>query len=225
MQKVNILGLELNDHTKRESIDIARTFIDNGILDVIQYVDHDVLTKAGNDDELRKWIESVGLIQWGSLDILETAGISGNGRQREVENREFFRELLHIIEHDHRPVFLLSDESEQIEYLRKTIRQMQPGIMIAGSVQAEMDAEKIKSDINEINSVSPTIVIARMDVMKQFKWLRESNGMVNASIWIGMPSDMPLIIKNNWFIGGIKKSFKKMFFSRKVNRYSSRKSV
>ena len=56
MQKVNILGLELNDHTKRESVDMARQFLDNGILDVVLYADHAILTKAGKDETLRKWI-------------------------------------------------------------------------------------------------------------------------------------------------------------------------
>ena len=54
MQKVNILGLELNDHTKRESVDMARQFLDNGILDVVLYADHAILTKAGNGRRVRR---------------------------------------------------------------------------------------------------------------------------------------------------------------------------
>lgn len=222
MQKVNILGLELNDHTKRESVDMARQFLDNGILDVVLYADHAILTKAGKDETLRKWIESVGLIQWASLDILEAAGVSGGGRYREVENREFLRDLLHIVEHDHKSVFLLSDNDEEIEYLRATLRQMQPGIMVAGSALAGTETEEIKSSINEINSVSPSIVIARMDIEKQLTWLQESDNMVNAAIWLGMPSDMQIIIKDNRLFPGIRSRFKKVFFSKKVHRYSSK---
>lgn len=225
MQKVNILGLELNDHNERESVDMAKWFLNNGTLDVVLYIDHNTLNEAGADEKLRRWIESVGLTQWASLDILEAAGVSGNGRYREVENREFLRELLHIAERDHRTVFLLADSDEQIEYMRSTLRQLQPGLMIAGSTTAGVENEEIKNDINEINSVSPSIVIAMMDVRKQLKWLHESDNMVNAALWLGMPSDMQIIIKKNRFLSGVRIFFIKHFFSRKVHRYSSKKNI
>ena len=224
MQKVNILGLELNDHTKKESVEMAQWFLNNGTLDIVLYVDHDVLTEAGSDEELCRWIESAGLTQWASLDILEAAGVAGNGRYREVENREFLRELLHMAERDHKTVFLLSDSDGQIEYLRGTLRQMQPDLMIAGATIAGSDDEEIKNDINEINGVSPAIVIARMDLRKQLKWLHDSDNMVNAALWLGMPPDMQIIIKKDRFLSGIRRRFVRMFFSRKVHRYSSKKT-
>ncbi len=224
MQKVNILGLELNDHTKKESIEMAQWFLNNGTLDVVLYVDHDVLTEAGSDEELCRWLESAGLTQWASLDILEAAGVAGNGRCREVENREFLGDLLHMAERDHKTVFLLSDSDGQIEYLRRTLRQIQPDLMIAGATIAGSDDEEIKNDINEINSVSPAIVIARMDLRKQLKWLHGSDNMVNAALWLGMPPDMQIIIKKDRFLSGIRRRFVRMFFSRKVHRYSSKKT-
>ena len=224
MQKVNILGLELNDHTKRETLEMEQWFLYNGTLDIILYIDHSVLTEAGKDEELSRWIEAAGLTQWASLDILEAAGVTGSGRYREVENRESLRELLYIAESDHKTVFLISDSEEQIEYMRKTLRQIQPDLMIAGSLIAGTEDEEIKTDINEINTVAPAIIIARMDFRKQLTWLRESNNMVNAAIWLGIPSDMPLVIKKEKIFSKIRRSCVKLFFSRKVHKYSNKKT-
>ena len=173
---------------------MAQWFLNNGTLDVILYVDNNVLTQAGNDAELRRWIESAGLTQWASLDILEAAGVIGNGRRREVENREFLRELLHMAGRDHKTVFILADSDDKTEYLRKTLRQLQPDLMIAGSAIAGDNDENIKNDINEINSVTPAIVIAMMDFRRQLEWLHGSDNMVNAAVWLGMPSDMQIIL-------------------------------
>lgn len=223
MQKVNILGLELNDHTNKESAEMAQWFLNNGTLDVILYVDNTVLTQAGNDAELCRWIESAGLTQWASLDILEAAGVIGNGRRREVENREFLRELLHMAERDHKTVFILADSDDKTEYLRKTLRQLQPDLMIAGSAIAGDNDEDIKNDINEINSVTPAIVIAMMDFRRQLEWLHGSDNMVNAAVWLGMPSDMQIILRKQNFLSGIRSDLGRLFFSHRVHRYSRRK--
>ena len=95
--------------------------------------------------------------------------------------------------------------------------------MIAGSAIAGDNDENIKNDINEINSVTPAIVIAMMDFRRQLEWLHGSDNMVNAAVWLGMPSDMQIILKKQNFVSGIRSSIGRFFFSHRVHRYSRRK--
>lgn len=220
MQKISLLGIELKDRSKRESLLLVDKFIKQGAVNTIIYMEQQFLASAGDRPCLVKQIENTDITLWDDSEFAQIGGVSNKMRHREVENREFLGEFLKKLSKQECTVLLLAKTSDKAEKLKSDILELEPELMIVGIESMEnMENCSIEQQINQMNQLAPIVVIARMSLQEQYKWLNEASYMMNAKIWFGMPESMLLVQKRQRLFRKVKNKVVTKLFRRKVEKY------
>lgn len=222
MQNVTILGITLQDRSFGESISAAMRFMQKGALDVISYVDQDVLSNAEHDGAVRRFIDESVMTLWEDKAILKIAGINDLKRIKEVEDRKFIRSLLDNLVSEERTVCVAGPDEISVSRLKDELLEIQPKLNIVHETFIADLSEVPENEINGINEHAPSLIIARMDYRKQQEWLSWAKPMINAGIWIAIPPRMAIINKHESGLFFLRKLFLKIklrVFSIKARKH------
>lgn len=211
--------MRLTDRYAKEALTLTERFLADGAVNIILYLTTSVLLEAVKNDGEKEWIESADAVLWGDTEILEAAEITARGRYREVKEKEFFKAFLRRMAKAHKSILVLSDTTERAQSLKNELIQMQGGLTVAGTM-AVSDAGQGQEDlINEINMISPAVIIVRMPFAAQRKWLERGRQYLNAGIWLGMPEDFGCVPKKELPVKKVGKHILSVLFNRKVSQY------
>lgn len=97
MRKMQVLGIELQDHTVREAMKKTDAFLRDGKVSTIAYITMRGLMEAEESQERQDFLRELDLTVPADSDILRAAGIATRNRVREVDNDEFLTEFLRKI--------------------------------------------------------------------------------------------------------------------------------
>jgi len=193
MQNVRILGITLQDRSLQETLSTANRYLTNGALDIVAYVDHDVLTQASKNEKVKGFVNRAGMTLWEDKKILKIVGISDAQRYTEVESRAFINELLSGIVNDGRSISIASKDQESLNKLHGELVDFIPNLKIVHETKIESTGGRIpENEINLINEHAPAIVICRADYALQQEWLTGASNMINAGIWLALPAGMSI---------------------------------
>ena len=191
MQNVRILGITLQDRSLEEALNTSKRYLSNGALDVVAYVNHDVLMFAERNDSVRAFLEGTAMTLWEDKKILKLIGEVQPRRLAEIESRAYIRGLLAMLAKEGRTVALAGENASELGVLRDELLAIEPKLEIVHETLIESAPAGIpEADINSINEHSPAVVIARMDYGTQQEWLSRAGGMINAGIWLALPANM-----------------------------------
>lgn len=220
MQKMDILGVVLTDYSLRESLVMVDDYVRKRALNTILYVTTPMLILAGKDESEKARIESMDMTLCGDSDILRVAKIESKSRLYETENLVFLKEFLRRVVRLDKKVYLLSDSEEDIIKLKQELKTFQKGIVICGEQTIKEDTADMEEIINNINDIAPRVIISRMNLGRQEKWMTEAKSFLNAEVWLGLSKDMKLGKNRESFQKkAMGKIYKKMFRNR-INRYN-----
>lgn len=220
MQTIQLLGIRLKDHSKWESLGIAERFLKNRALHLVLYVNSKELTLASQEPGFKQFIEQADLTLWSTKELVQVAGLKNAGRHREVENREFLKELLQRLAKSHQAVAVVSDSEEKALLLKQELLGMQDKLSIVSCTVIGATGVSVEQEVNNLNSVTPAIVIARMPIGAQASWLDEAKHMVNTGIWMALPEDMIMCEQAQGWWQKRWQKLKHIVFRKKVMKYN-----
>ena len=193
MQNVTILGLTLQERTLPETMTLTRRFITNGAIDVMAYVDHDVLSKASKDKQVKEFILNATVTLWENVKLLKLVGITGRERLEEVGNRIFLKKLFELIASESGTVIIAAADEKALDQLENEVAAFASDVKIVHKTVMELNSVRIPEDeINSINAYAPLLLIARADYRLQNEWLKLAKSMINVGIWLALPPGMNL---------------------------------
>lgn len=222
--KVEVLGIRIDGCHISEIIEKMEADWNNAGFFTYGIITMNLLMAAKEDPEMIKFIDSLDISIIGENEVLEAAGIEDEQMRREVSEQAFFTTAVNLAVKHKRAVFLLGESREETEAFKVYLEERYQGIMITGCDYLHMDeADCIDKVINEINSVSPEMVMTCAKGLGLEKFAIENRKKINAKIWLslgnhfGRKSDMR--VKSRW-LGKLleKKTFRKM-----VLKYNSKK--
>lgn len=222
--KINILGVQVDYLNVDAQMEKIEEFMQNDHLNTVGIITMNTLLMSREAPDWKVYLESLDMSIPGEREVLEAAGISEGQIYEEVEENEFFARLFWYLISQERKVFLLGGSPEELEGLKKYLLETYPGLDIAGeAADAEKDEASTDSLVNEINSVSPDVVISGLQGFRQDQFLLENRQKINGRIWLGL-GEHPEIrseagIKDGWWNTLLKKNT----FRRLVAKYNEGK--
>lgn len=231
MRKINILGLNLQDYTLRETMRLMETYLNNGALNTIACASAQMLMQAGEDVQQKEWLESMDMIQYCDIDILRAAGITAHNRLKEVENNSFFKEFFKKIAKERRTVYLLADTDETMGLLEDALIRVQEPmgsmLRIAGRGLWQKEEMEGSADdvINDINDKAPNVILALMAYPRQEEFIFYNKDRINADIWLGLQREVLLLEENHKGFRALAKKLQKKIFQRKVHQYENQEKA
>ena len=209
--KIDVLGVQIDYLNVDAEMEQIMAFMQNDFLNTVGIITMNALLTVKEAPQWKDYIENLDMSVPGEKEVLEAAGIDGGQIYEEVEENEFFARLFwYLISRDCR-VFLLGGSQEEVEGLKKYLLETYPGLLIVGETADTADGE-VSTDhlVNEINSVSPDLIISGLPGFRQDQFLMENRQKINGKIWLGL-GEHPQIqneagLKVSWWSTLLKKN-------------------
>lgn len=221
MKKIQILGLEVDNYSVRESILRAEGYLIGSSIKTIETVTMKMLTDAESHEVVGQALKEMDLTIIGEKEILDAANIATPQRMKETREHEFFHEFLKRIVRNRKRVYLLGEKADAIAVLEEYLLERYSKIEIVGSAALEECQGDFENIINEVNGETADVVISIIPTPRQEEFLMEYKNKMGAKVWYGMENHTELYQKT--FVKKfLKKFFHKHTLMRRMEEYRNK---
>ncbi|MCR5102596.1 MAG: hypothetical protein K6B41_14715 [Butyrivibrio sp.] len=222
MKKISVLGIDLKIYTMREILNKTENYLKNGTLNVVMYINSSLLVKAEGNPLLKDYIEKADITLPGDAELMKKCGITSWNAMHDLEERNFLREMLSRSSHRDYPMVILAEDEEELQKLHDDVIKMRSDIQVTAEYLLPEEEEEIITLINQINDITPKIIIIKGDYELIYKLIGEQQiQFINAEVAIIMPKDMNISGKAEGFIKRMRHKLYRKMFIRKANRYDN----
>lgn len=225
MNQINVLGIDLNNYSLKEALVLTDTYLQDGPLKTILYIDAKMLISAGGNEEYKKYLGQCDLTIIDDEGILEALPKVNDLKIEDIKEEKYTRILLKKLVYGHKRIGLLADTTENLDSLESNLINYRDDLDIVSKVAMDTLENSTESMINVINDVVPDVIISKMEMFKQAALMEEARNMMNCKLWIGLP-ERPILLKSEESF--IKKVWNKLFsksFKKEVKKYNIRESA
>ncbi len=189
-KRVDLAGVRIDDCTVQEAIQSADIYLNNECMNTIETVTMKTVVAAAEDEKVRVCLEEADMVLAGDKEILEMAEITSEDRIAEVEDRQFFQEFMSLAIRYGKTFFLLAQTEEEIDDLESFLQDLYDNqVKVCGRYALDCCIGDEADVINEINSVSPGVILSTLPTPKQEHFLRRHLGKFHASVWYGISAE------------------------------------
>lgn len=202
IKEIIVAGIKLNSYTALENLTQIGINLDNRIFTTVEDIYMRTLLLAKEDEKVKEVIEALDVTVIAENGVWDAVGENTSLRRREVERREFFFQLMRILERNKYSVFVLGETSSEIAQTCEYIAGEFPRLKVIGNIALEECEGAEEGIINNINMLAPDVIISVLPSPLQEHFLAEHRAMLSTRLWYGVGSDR---------IAGQKHSLKYMF--------------
>ena len=224
MKVIDVLGMHITDYPLKEAIKLSLKFISGGAMNTIFYVSSQVLVDAGESQQQKEWLESMDMILYGEPTVLDVLGENSRERKSEIKQDAFLHEFIKKIARGKHTVYLILDSEDKAEQLENYLKELHGSVNVAGKYIWDEGQDSADDLVNELNDVSPDVIISKLPNIVQQQLICENRHMINASVWVALLYERVAKKKNITFGSKLGWLFYKRLFKRKVNQYEVEKS-
>ena len=232
MQELDIFGMTVKDYDQKETIQLLNRYLDNGGLNLVSYLNTQMLIDSENIENCREWISELDMAIPAEPEILKTAGKMDEKRLKEVGSGVIIKTLVHKLSKNRLPVYLIARTQSDLTALQKEIKELQGYLNVVGTftllendgISMELTAEREDMMVNDINDLVPKAIISRMDFATQLRLMHEHKKRINAELWLGLIPGIRLQGLRKHGKMRLNAFFYKKLFSRKFMKYRNAKS-
>lgn len=186
MKELNILGVSIKEYSLKESLALTDIYLKNGAMNTVLFVSAKMLLAAGENPELKEWIETMDMTVCAEPDILRAADMATMSRMREIENNAYLKEIVRRLFKAKKSVYLLTEKEEDIAKLKEQLRQVGPTLKIAAENNLEAVDENIDKLVNHMNDVAADVIISMIPFPKQEMIIAQNKNFINSEVWFAL---------------------------------------
>ncbi len=186
IKKIDILGMQVDNYTVRESLLRLDTYMSSTVLNIIETVTMKQLVAAGENPKIRECLEQADLCIIGEGEILSETGNATVQRMREVRDQNFLHELLKRAVRNQKRIFLIAVTREEVDAMQAFFIEQNPRFTAAGSYAVEECVGDMDTIVNELNGTTPDIVISALDSPVEEEFLLSHKDKIGAGVWYGI---------------------------------------
>lgn len=225
MKVIDVLGMQLTDYSLKEAIKLSLKYTGNGAMNTIFYVSSQVLLDAGENPQQKEWLESMDLILYGEPTVLDVLGENTAERKKEIKHDEFLHEFIKKIARGKQSVYLILDSEEKAESLENYLHELHGSVNVIGKYIWNEESSQNEELVNELNDISPDVIISKLPNAVQQKLIYENRRMINANVWVALLYERVINKKKKVTFGSkLDWMFYKRLFKRKVTQYETEKA-
>ena len=184
-EKIEVLGVQLDCMTAKETMLSAMQFMENDSVDTIEIMTMDNLMRNQEDEVWRAQTEELKIVLPGEVEILEAADIHDRVKLKETENRVFVKMFMKYLQKNHGRVYLLAETEEELERVEDSVRRYNRGIRIVGHALLSAQSGREETVINDINGTETDCILSVLPSPYQEQFISENKALLNARVWFG----------------------------------------
>lgn len=225
MKVIDVLGMHITDYPLKDAIKMSLKYIGNGAMNTIFYLSSQVLLDAGEDAQQREWLESMDMLLYGEPTVLDVLKENTRERKNEIKNDAFLHEYIKKLARGKQSIYLILDSAEKADGLENYLKELHPSVSVIGKYIWEEGSSTAEDLVNELNDVSPDVIISKLPSALQLQLIYENRRMINASVWVALLYERVINKKKKVSFGSkLDWMFYKRLFKRRVNKYEIEKA-
>ena len=209
IKEIIVAGIKLNSYTALENLTEIGKRLDANVFTTVEEIYMRSLLLAKEDSLVKETIEALDVTVIAENGVWDAAGENSGLRRREIEKREFFFQLMRILQRNHYSIFVLGKTVQEVTESCEYIAEEFPRLQVVGAQALEECVGAEEGIINDINMAAPDVVISVLPSPNQEYFLAEHKAMMSTRLWYGIGSGK---------IAGQKHSLKYMLL-KKLRKY------
>lgn len=209
IKELTVAGIKLNSYTALENLTKIGNNLDNHVFTTVEEIYMRTLLLAKEDETVREVVEALDVTVIAENGVWDAVGENTSLRRREIEKREFFFQLMRILERNKYSIFVLGEDSQEIAQTCEYIAGEFPRLKVAGRIALSECNGTEEDIINDINTIAPDVIVSVLPSPMQEYFLENHRSMLSTRLWYGIGSGK---------IAGQKHSLKYMFL-KKLRKY------
>lgn len=188
IKEITVAGIKLNSYTALENLTQIGNRLDNHVFTAVEEIYMRTLLLAKEDEVVKNTLESLDATVIAENGIWDAVGESTSLRRKEIERREFFFQLMRILERNKYSVLVLAEAMQENIETCEYIAGEFPRLNVMGAKALEEYADAQDAMINDINLLAPDVIISVLPSPLQEHFLAEHKAKLSTKIWYGIGS-------------------------------------
>ena len=188
IKEITVAGIKLNSYTALENLTQIGKNLDNNVFTTVEEIYMRTLLLAKEDEAVKEVLEALDVTVISENGVLDAVGENTSQRRREIEKREFFFQLMRILERNKYSVFVLGETSQELVQTCEYIAEEFPRLDVVGARALEECVGADEGIINDINMIAPDVIISILPSPMQEHFLAEHRAMLSTKLWYGVGS-------------------------------------
>ena len=196
MTRVTVLGTEIDSTTQNEAVDRAMTAMHERKGAFVITPNAEYLLQAKTQPDLRQIAQSAFLSLPDSVGVLAAARILKIPLLERVTGIDFVFSLLKKMGERGRSVFLLGARPGVAEAAADRLRELIPGLVIAGTSHGYFSSTDEKRICERINTASPDLLIVCLGSPRQERWMYKNASALHVGLMAGLGGTLDVFAGN-----------------------------
>ena len=219
MKTYEVLGINIKDLSVRESLHRTREYLSYNVPSVVFFLTRKMLLAASESDEYKKFIEEdAEITMLASSDIFKAADVTDKGREREIDRNLYMKGLLRMLSKEHRRIYLVTQNSVQMENLKTLLGTFENELQIAGLYDGS-GALTVEDITNDINTVTPYVVFAVFAGNEGIDFITSGKKYMNTRLIVVMQPEMLNVKEDGSVKSGLMTRLSGRLFTRIAGKY------
>lgn len=194
INRKELAGVRVDNCNLQEALRKIDIYLNNECMNTVEAISMKTFVAAGENEMVRQCLDMMDMVVPADKEILQELGITDRQWEQEVQESALLYEFLRRIQYGHKSLFLLTDTSERMGYLRDYLKEtFGERLYICGSYVFEEYPGDAENVVNEINSVTPHVILSALSTPLQEEFIFEHRLMLNAKIWFGIGAECDLL--------------------------------
>ena len=196
MQRYDILGVNVNNATMKEAVDLLSTFIDTEDAHMVVTPNAEILYMCYEDKEFCDIVNSASFVSPDGVGVLKAANIFGTPLKEKVAGCELGLNLLYEAVKKDAGLFLFGAKPGVADTAAQKLKEKVPGLKISGTRDGYFKPEDTDDIVKQINDSGAKILWVCLGAPKQEKWMNDNRGKLKVGVMLGLGGSIDLYAGN-----------------------------
>ena len=186
IKEIIVAGIKLHNYSAIENLTRIIKNLEANVFTSIEEVYMKTVLLAKEDETVKEVLESVDVTVIAEAGILDAVGQLAMLRRAEIERREFFVQLMKILERNGYTIYILGDDEKETQTAEAYLAEAFPRLKIVGTQVLSPTAATEDKTINEMNMLAPDVVLSVLSSPAQEQFFQKYRSMLLTKIWYGV---------------------------------------
>ena len=196
MTRVTVLGTEIDSITRNEAVELAMAVMRERKGAFVITPNAEYLLQAKEQRDLREIARSSFLSLPDSIGVLAAANILKIPLHERVPGIDFASALLKKMGEQGKSVFLLGACPGIAETAADRLREISPGLVIAGTNNGYFSSKDEEMICERINTASPDLLIVCLGSPRQERWMYKHASVLQVGLMAGLGGTLDVFAGN-----------------------------
>lgn len=196
MQRYDILGVNVNNATMKEAVELLSTFIDTQDAHMVVTPNAEILYMCYEDKEFCDIVNSASFVSPDGVGVLKAANIFGTPLKEKVAGCELGLNLLYEAVKKDAGLFLFGAKPGVADTAAQKLKEKVPGLKISGTRDGYFKPEDTDDIVKQINDSGAKILWVCLGAPKQEKWMFDNRDKLKVGVMLGLGGSIDLYAGN-----------------------------